>query len=308
MGLWLLALLARDAVVNRRIMIGVLRSSSSSSCCPRVLCVSRSHRRLPGTRAAAAGRRVSRPRNPAARRRRAAPQPYYARGFPVGFKAQAPDSKRELHFLYNHIRIIVSYNEDHHPDPTQRKFEGTRIVGFRVEARARERRAWHAVASLRLRSRRRVIAVAVAVAVTVASSRSRRRTSRPSVSFVSSRGFPSSRVGVLISLSLSSSVSARRRRARRGPWSVGDAWQPFSIRHTYDTTNKFEPLETTLNTCNEMTAAVNDPANYQVCARRRAPQISLSLVLHRASLRRGQAARGGAGHAGRSGDGTAAAV
>ena len=171
-GLWLLALLARDAVVNRRIMIGALRSSSSS-CCPLVWCVSRSHRRLPGTRTAAAGRRVSRSRNPAARRRRAAPQPYYARGFPVGFKAQAPDSKRELHFLYNHIRIIVSYNEDHHPDPTQRKFEGTRIVGFRVEARARERRAWHAVASLRLRSRRRVIAVAVAVAV--ASSRSCRR-------------------------------------------------------------------------------------------------------------------------------------
>jgi len=36
-------------------------------------------------------------------------EPYYMRGFPVG---QTLDDK---HFLFNHIRLIISYNEDHNP-------------------------------------------------------------------------------------------------------------------------------------------------------------------------------------------------
>ena len=36
-------------------------------------------------------------------------EPYYMRGFPVG---QTLDNK---HFLFNHIRLIISYNEDHNP-------------------------------------------------------------------------------------------------------------------------------------------------------------------------------------------------
>lgn len=54
-------------------------------------------------------------------------QPYLSRGFPVGFK------EKNKHYLYNHIRIIVSYNEDLNEDPAKRKFEGIRVVGFRVE-------------------------------------------------------------------------------------------------------------------------------------------------------------------------------
>lgn len=34
---------------------------------------------------------------------------YYVRGFPVG---AALDNK---HFLFNHIKLIISYNEDHSP-------------------------------------------------------------------------------------------------------------------------------------------------------------------------------------------------
>jgi hypothetical protein len=35
--------------------------------------------------------------------------------------------------LYNHVRIIVAFNEDHNPDLAKRKFEGSRVTGFRVE-------------------------------------------------------------------------------------------------------------------------------------------------------------------------------
>lgn len=35
--------------------------------------------------------------------------PYYIRGFPVG---GILDDK---HFLFNHIRLVISYNEDHNP-------------------------------------------------------------------------------------------------------------------------------------------------------------------------------------------------
>jgi len=64
----------------------------------------------------------------------AAPEePYFTRGFPVGFKARDYETGKEMHFLYNHIRIIISFNEDHNPDAAKRKFQGSRIVGFRVE-------------------------------------------------------------------------------------------------------------------------------------------------------------------------------
>jgi hypothetical protein len=59
--------------------------------------------------------------------------PYFTRGFPVGFKVQDLISGSTKHYLYNHIRIIIAYNEDSNPDPAARKFEGSRIVGFRVE-------------------------------------------------------------------------------------------------------------------------------------------------------------------------------
>jgi hypothetical protein len=35
-------------------------------------------------------------------------EPYFTRGFPVGFKAQDFESGKDMHYLYNHIRIIVS--------------------------------------------------------------------------------------------------------------------------------------------------------------------------------------------------------
>jgi transmembrane 9 superfamily protein 2/4 len=99
-------------------------------------------------------------------------EPYFTRGFPVGFKAADFETGKEMHYLYNHIRIIISYNEDHNPEVAERKFEGARIVGFRVE--------------------------------------------------------------------------------------------PFSIHHRWDDHGgaEFDKQFTMLKTCNEMTHAVNDPANY----------------------------------------------
>lgn len=35
--------------------------------------------------------------------------PYYIRGFPVGGMID------DKHFVFNHIRLIISYNEDHNP-------------------------------------------------------------------------------------------------------------------------------------------------------------------------------------------------
>lgn len=60
-------------------------------------------------------------------------EPYFTRGFPVGFQVQDVLTGRTNHYLYNHIRIIIQYNEDTNPDPASRKFQGSRIVGFRVE-------------------------------------------------------------------------------------------------------------------------------------------------------------------------------
>ena len=51
---------------------------------------------------------------------------YVSRGYPVGFVASTPKSKRPLHYLFNHVRIIVRYSEE------DAEFTGARIVGFEV--------------------------------------------------------------------------------------------------------------------------------------------------------------------------------
>jgi transmembrane 9 superfamily protein 2/4 len=53
----------------------------------------------------------------------------FSRGFPVGFHT-GPAKKQFKHYIYNHVRIIISYHDD-------KGGEGedvtTKIVGFRVE-------------------------------------------------------------------------------------------------------------------------------------------------------------------------------
>mmetsp|Transcript_71713 Transcript_71713/g.202813 ORF Transcript_71713/g.202813 Transcript_71713/m.202813 type:complete len:492 (-) Transcript_71713:384-1859(-) len=52
---------------------------------------------------------------------------YVTRGFPVGFVAPpAFEGGHRMHYLYNHVRIILKYHEDF----TQ--FKGARIVGFEI--------------------------------------------------------------------------------------------------------------------------------------------------------------------------------
>lgn len=51
---------------------------------------------------------------------------YVTRGYPVGFMATSPNQKNPQHYLFNHVRIIIRYNE------VPELFEGTRIVGFEV--------------------------------------------------------------------------------------------------------------------------------------------------------------------------------
>lgn len=51
---------------------------------------------------------------------------YVSRGYPVGFMATTPKTKNPQHYLFNHVRIVVRYNE------VPEAFEGTRIVGFEV--------------------------------------------------------------------------------------------------------------------------------------------------------------------------------
>ena len=51
---------------------------------------------------------------------------YVSRGYPVGFMATTPKTKTPQHYLFNHVRIVVRYNE------IPEAFEGTRIVGFEV--------------------------------------------------------------------------------------------------------------------------------------------------------------------------------
>lgn len=51
---------------------------------------------------------------------------YVTRGFPVGFVAPSQFGKRQMHYLYNHVRIILKYHED------ISQFKGGRIVGFEI--------------------------------------------------------------------------------------------------------------------------------------------------------------------------------
>jgi transmembrane 9 superfamily member 2/4 len=51
---------------------------------------------------------------------------YVSRGYPVGFLATTPKQKKPQHFLFNHVRIIVRYNEN------QEDNLGANIVGFEV--------------------------------------------------------------------------------------------------------------------------------------------------------------------------------
>lgn len=51
---------------------------------------------------------------------------YISRGYPVGFMVSTVGKKKPNHYLYNHVRIIVRYNED------ETLFEGSRVVGFEV--------------------------------------------------------------------------------------------------------------------------------------------------------------------------------
>jgi Endomembrane protein 70 len=51
---------------------------------------------------------------------------YVSRGYPVGFVAATPKSQKPLHYLFNHVRIIVRYSEE------EAEFSGARIVGFEV--------------------------------------------------------------------------------------------------------------------------------------------------------------------------------
>lgn len=49
---------------------------------------------------------------------------YVTRGYPIGFVASTPKKKKSEHYIFNHVRIIVRYNEDEE--------NGARIVGFEV--------------------------------------------------------------------------------------------------------------------------------------------------------------------------------
>jgi hypothetical protein len=51
---------------------------------------------------------------------------YVSRGYPVGFLATTPAKKKPQHFLFNHVRIVVRYNEN------VEETTGATIVGFEV--------------------------------------------------------------------------------------------------------------------------------------------------------------------------------
>jgi transmembrane 9 superfamily protein 2/4 len=72
---------------------------------------------------------------------------YVTRGFPVGFVAPpAFEGGRRMHYLYNHVRILLSYHEDAEQfkvttpclscgvarAPTLAGLQGSRIVGFQI--------------------------------------------------------------------------------------------------------------------------------------------------------------------------------
>jgi transmembrane 9 superfamily protein 2/4 len=50
---------------------------------------------------------------------------YIERGFPLGYVEQV-DGGKDVHYLYNHVRIVVKYSEN------EEEFDGKRIVGFEV--------------------------------------------------------------------------------------------------------------------------------------------------------------------------------
>lgn len=51
---------------------------------------------------------------------------YVSRGYPIGFLISKNKNDKPKHYLFNHVRIIIRYNED------DTQFEGSRIVGFEV--------------------------------------------------------------------------------------------------------------------------------------------------------------------------------
>lgn len=51
---------------------------------------------------------------------------FVSRGYPVGFVATTTKEKKQTHYLFNHVRILVRYSEE------SKEFEGSRIVGFEV--------------------------------------------------------------------------------------------------------------------------------------------------------------------------------
>lgn len=50
---------------------------------------------------------------------------FVTRGYPVGFIAKSSKNNKQQHYIFNHVRIIVKYNEDEVQT-------GSRIVGFEV--------------------------------------------------------------------------------------------------------------------------------------------------------------------------------
>lgn len=55
----------------------------------------------------------------------------FSRGFPVGFKTGTKATSK--YYLYNHVRIILSYHDDYESDNGNPEEATTKIVGFRVE-------------------------------------------------------------------------------------------------------------------------------------------------------------------------------
>ena len=51
---------------------------------------------------------------------------YISRGFPIGFVTPPTYQEPNVHCLYNHVRLLIKYNED------PALFKGSRIVGFEV--------------------------------------------------------------------------------------------------------------------------------------------------------------------------------
>eukprot|EP00596_Hydrurales_sp_CCMP1899_P000605 CAMPEP_0119047608 /NCGR_PEP_ID=MMETSP1177-20130426/54148_1 /TAXON_ID=2985 /ORGANISM="Ochromonas sp, Strain CCMP1899" /LENGTH=528 /DNA_ID=CAMNT_0007022411 /DNA_START=109 /DNA_END=1692 /DNA_ORIENTATION=- len=57
----------------------------------------------------------------------------FNRGFPVGFHTDETNKRRQQHYLYNHIRIIIQYHDDKGSENPGGEATSTKIVGFRVE-------------------------------------------------------------------------------------------------------------------------------------------------------------------------------